>query len=50
MSDHPEGTRYRVIVRHGDPAARARHEKLGFATGWGSTTAQLAAIAESGAR
>jgi len=50
MSDHPEGTRYRVIVRHGDPAARARHEKLGFATGWGSTTAQLAEIAESGAR
>lgn len=46
MSDHPDGTDYRVIVRHGDPAARARHEKLGFADGWGSVTAQLATVAE----
>ena len=27
LSDHPDGTDYRIIVRHGDPAARARHEK-----------------------
>jgi uncharacterized protein YndB with AHSA1/START domain len=46
MSDHPDGTTYRVVVRHGDPASRARHEKLGFADGWGSVTAQLAAVAE----
>jgi uncharacterized protein YndB with AHSA1/START domain len=47
LSDHPEGTDYRIIVRHGDPAARARHEKLGFAEGWGSVTTQLAGVAES---
>lgn len=51
LSDHPDGTDYRIIVRHGDPDARARHEKLGFADGWSSVTGQLAAIAEgSGAR
>ncbi|MGH3375831.1 MAG: SRPBCC domain-containing protein [Actinoallomurus sp.] len=47
LSDHPEGTDYRIIVRHGDPAARARHEELGFAEGWGSVTGQLAGVAES---
>lgn len=46
LSDHPEGTDYRVIVRHGDPAARARHEELGFLEGWGSVTRQLAGVAE----
>jgi uncharacterized protein YndB with AHSA1/START domain len=46
LSDHPDGTDYRVLVRHGDPAARARHEKIGFADGWGSVTAQLAEVAE----
>jgi uncharacterized protein YndB with AHSA1/START domain len=45
LADHPDGTDYRVIVRHGDPEARARHEKLGFADGWGSVTEQLAAVA-----
>jgi uncharacterized protein YndB with AHSA1/START domain len=47
LSDHPDGTDYRVIVRHGDAAARARHEELGFADGWGAVTKQLAGIAES---
>ena len=46
LSDHPDGTDYRVIVRHGDPAARARHEKLGFADGWTSVTEQLAGTVE----
>jgi len=46
LDDHPEGTDYRVVVRHGDPAARARHEKLGFFDGWGSVTEQLATLAE----
>ena len=49
MDDHPDGTDYRIVVRHGDPAARARHAELGFADGWGSVTAQLAGFAESGA-
>ena len=47
FEDHPEGTVYRAVVRHGDPGARERHEKLGFADGWTSVTAQLAALAES---
>ncbi len=46
LTDHPEGTGYRVIVRHGDPAARARHEELGFSEGWMSTMEQLAGLAE----
>jgi uncharacterized protein YndB with AHSA1/START domain len=47
FGDHPEGTDYGVVVRHGDPADRARHEALGFLEGWGSVTAQLATLAES---
>lgn len=47
LADHPDGTQYRVVVRHGDSAARARHEELGFADGWGSVIQQLAAVAES---
>jgi uncharacterized protein YndB with AHSA1/START domain len=43
---HPDGTDYRVVVRHGDPAARARHASLGFIDGWGSVTEQLAGLAE----
>ena len=48
LDDHPAGTDYRVIVRHGDPAARARHEEIGFFDGWGSVTEQLAALVERG--
>ena len=47
--EHPEGTEYRVVVRHGDPAHRARHEELGFFDGWGSVTDALAALVEDGA-
>jgi uncharacterized protein YndB with AHSA1/START domain len=46
LTDHPDGTDYRIIVRHGDPAARARHAELGFEDGWGSVTKQLAGVAE----
>jgi uncharacterized protein YndB with AHSA1/START domain len=49
LGEHPDGTDYRVVVRHGDPAARARHEELGFIDGWGTVTAQLAALVEGGA-
>lgn len=47
FGDHAEGTDYGVVVRHGDPAARARHEELGFFDGWGAVTEALAALAES---
>jgi uncharacterized protein YndB with AHSA1/START domain len=46
LAEHPDGTDYRIIVRHGTSAARARHEELGFADGWGTVTKQLAAVAE----
>lgn len=46
LADHADGTDYRVVVRHGDPASRTRHEELGFFDGWGSVTKQLAAVAE----
>ncbi|MCU1551538.1 MAG: polyketide cyclase [Glaciihabitans sp.] len=46
FGEHPDGTDYRVVVRHGDPAARARHEHLGFFDGWGSVTDALVAIVE----
>lgn len=47
LADHPDGTDYRIIVRHGDPAARARHEELGFSDGFGSVVEQLARVAQS---
>ena len=46
MRDHPDGTDYRLIVRHLDPASRARHERLGFFDGWGTVTQQLARLVE----
>jgi len=46
LRDHPDGTDYRVTVRHADPASRELHAELGFADGWGTTTAQLADVAE----
>jgi uncharacterized protein YndB with AHSA1/START domain len=46
LLDHPDGTDYRMVVRHGDPAARDLHDKLGFADGWGTVAGQLAAFAE----
>lgn len=49
LADHPDGTEYRAIVRHGDPAARNLHEELGFFDGWGAVTAALASLVEADA-
>lgn len=46
FTDHPRGTDYSVLVRHADASSRAHHEQLGFADGWNTVTAQLAAITE----
>jgi uncharacterized protein YndB with AHSA1/START domain len=46
LADHPDGTDYRVVVRHGDPATRKLHADLGFADGWGTVLGQLADFAE----
>lgn len=48
LDEHADGTTYRVIVRHGDPAARNLHEDLGFFEGWGSVTSALAELVEAG--
>lgn len=46
MRDHRDGTAYQVVVRHRDPATRARHERLGFFDGWGTVTEQFARFVE----
>jgi len=46
LADHADGTDYRIVVRHGDPASRKRHAELGFADGWGTVTRQLAELVE----
>lgn len=48
LREHPEGTDYKVVVRHRSEADRAKHEELGFHEGWGAVTAALAALAEGG--
>jgi uncharacterized protein YndB with AHSA1/START domain len=50
LDEHPDGTDYRVVVRHGSPEVRARHEELGFFEGWGSVTAALAELVEKDAK
>lgn len=47
FAEHPDGTAYRAIVRHGNPLDKTRHEELGFFDGWGSVTEALARIAEA---
>jgi uncharacterized protein YndB with AHSA1/START domain len=47
LGEHPDGTDYRVVVRHRTPTERTRHEELGFFDGWGSVTEALAHLAES---
>jgi len=46
LEEHPDGTDYRVVVRHRTPSDRSRHEQLGFFDGWGSVTEALAGLAE----
>jgi hypothetical protein len=38
--------RYRMVVRHGNPEARARHHTLGFTEGWSAVTDQLATLTQ----
>ncbi|WP_159609809.1 SRPBCC domain-containing protein [Glutamicibacter sp. JC586] len=46
LSDHSEGTLYRIVVRHGDAQARATHDELGLREGWTFVTEQLAKLVE----
>jgi hypothetical protein len=47
LDEHPAGTDYRMVVRHGSPADRAVHADLCFFEGRGSVTEQPAARVES---
>lgn len=47
LRDHADGTDYRIVVRHGDSAARDLHAELGFAEGWGTVAEQLIRFVES---
>lgn len=47
LRDHEDGTDYRIVVRHGDPATRDRHAELGFAEGWGTVADQLIRFVEN---
>jgi len=39
-----QGTRYTALGLHADPAARQKHEEMGFADGWGKALDQLVAV------
>ena len=45
LADHPEGTDYRVTLRHRTAEEAAQHEAMGFSTGWGIVAGQLEAYA-----
>jgi uncharacterized protein YndB with AHSA1/START domain len=45
FEDEAGGTRYTARVRHWSAPDKAAHEKMGFHTGWGICTEQLAALA-----
>ncbi|WP_345469988.1 SRPBCC domain-containing protein [Glutamicibacter ectropisis] len=47
LSDHSEGTLYRIVARHGGVAARKAHDDLGLREGWTFVTQQLATLAEA---
>jgi uncharacterized protein YndB with AHSA1/START domain len=46
FSDHPDGTEYVAYAMHKNRADRDKHEEMGFHDGWGTVTAQLAALVE----
>ena len=44
LEPHGTGTRYVATAMHGDDAARAKHEAMGFREGWGAAFDQLVAL------
>ena len=44
LEDAGGKTKYRATVRHADAQQRARHEAMGFHTGWGTALDQLVAL------
>lgn len=46
LADEGGKTRYTATARHWTTEAKAQHEAMGFAQGWGAVADQLAALAE----
>ncbi|RZF64071.1 ATPase [Sphingomonas populi] len=46
FADEGGKTRYTATARHWTAEAKAQHETMGFAQGWGAVADQLAALAE----
>lgn len=46
FADHPEGTEYTALARHGSAATARRHAEMGFHDGWGTAATQLEAFAQ----
>ena len=42
-----KGTRYTVVVLHGDEASRNKHNEMGFQDGWGKALDQHVALAKT---
>lgn len=45
FADHPEGTEYTALARHGSAGAAGRHAEMGFHEGWSIVATQLEAYA-----
>ena len=48
MEDHPNGTKYTVLVIHGDEETKKAHDSMGFHSGWGKALDQLIALVGPG--
>jgi len=48
LAPHGDGTKYTVVVLHGDEESRRRHEERGFTDGWGTALDQLVACIKDG--
>jgi uncharacterized protein YndB with AHSA1/START domain len=47
LEPHGTGTKYTVIAKHKDAAARQTHEDMGFQTGWGQCFDQMVVLLKS---
>ena len=47
MELHGSGTKYTATVMHSNEDGRAKHEAMGFHTGWGAALDQLVALAKT---
>ncbi len=43
LAEVPQGTRYRALAMHKNPANRKKHEEMGFHQGWATVLDQLVA-------